>query len=136
MDNLNPVQCKQIYGVPLGGIGAGSIGKTWTGEFSRFQLVPGLYEYGTIEANLFTICIRKTNYVYQQALVVKKSKLKGFKNWNMEFNGKNATYYALYPQSWTIYKLQDLILTCHQLSPVLPHNYKAWIFSCFFLLNF
>ena len=127
MDTLNPVRCKQIYGVPLGGIGAGSIGRTYTGEFSRFQLIPGLYEYGTVDANLFTICITKDNTTYKQALTVNRSKLKGLKKWNMGFDGKNAMYYALYPQSWTVYKLplNGIILTCHQLSPFLPHNYKV-----------
>ena len=127
MDNLNPIKCQQIYGAPIGGIGCGSIGRSYCGDFARFQLVPGLYEYGTVEANLFTVCVRNANKtVYQQALSMKKSNLEGLKNWTMEFNGSKATYYALYPQSWTVYNLPvyNLVLTCHQVSPILPNNYK------------
>ncbi len=68
------MECKQIYGAPIGGIGAGSIGRTFTGDFCRFQLVPGLYEHKIAEANMFTVNIRKNEKtIYQQALVVRKS---------------------------------------------------------------
>lgn len=127
MDFFTPLECKQIYGVPLGGIGTGTIGRSYTGEFTRFQLIPGLYEHETAEANLFTVCIRKkSNTVYQQVLSTKRSKLKGLKSWNMGYCGEHAHYYALYPESWYVYDLpgQNVTLTCHQLSPVIPNNYK------------
>ncbi len=38
IDNFNPVDPKHIYGVPLGGLGAGSIGRTIYGAFTRFQV--------------------------------------------------------------------------------------------------
>ena len=126
MDNLNPVKCVQIYGAPIGGIGAGTIGRTYGGDFARFQLLPGLYEHGIVDANLFTVCVRKTDTtLYQQALTVRRSELKGLHNWIMEFSGKKAMYYALYPQSWTVYNLpiNNIVLTCHQMSPILPNNY-------------
>jgi hypothetical protein len=37
--------------VPIGGLGSGTIGRGFRGEFCRFQLVPGLYEFQTVEAN-------------------------------------------------------------------------------------
>jgi non-lysosomal glucosylceramidase len=89
--------------------------------------VPGIYEHEIVEPNLFTVNIRKrSNSVYQQTLSVRRSKLKGLKTWNMAYCGDQAVYYALYPESWTIYDLpgQHVKLTCHQLSSVIPHNYK------------
>jgi len=133
IDFLNPIKCQQIYGAPLGGIGTGSIGRTYTGEFARFQLIPGIYEHNTVEANLFTVCIRKNSHtVYQQALTTKRSSLKGFKYWNQAFSGDHATYYALYPESWIVYDLpgQNVYLTCHQLSPIIPHDYKDSSLPC------
>ena len=127
IDFFSPVKAKQIYGVPMGGIGTGTIGRSFTGEFTRYQLVPGIYEHETCEANMFTVCLRRKKHtVYQQALCTKRIKQKGFKSWNMAFCGDNATYYALYPESWTVYNLpgQHVSLTCHQISPVIPHNYK------------
>lgn len=40
-----------IAGVPLGGIGSGTIGRSLSGEFLRFQLLPGLYARDTVEPN-------------------------------------------------------------------------------------
>ena len=51
--------CKQIYGVPVGGIGCGTIGRGWRGDFNRWQLVPGMYSYNVVQANQFILCVRK-----------------------------------------------------------------------------
>lgn len=48
-------------GVPIGGIGSGSIGRGYRGEFCRFQLRPGRYEYETVEANQFIVTIKDKN---------------------------------------------------------------------------
>ena len=91
MDFFKPVECKQVYGAPVGGIGTGSIGKSFSGDFCRFQLVPGLYEHELAEANMFTVCIRKQGKtVYQQALTTRRPgrNSKGLKAWNMAFSGK------------------------------------------------
>jgi len=48
--------------------------------------------------------------------------------WN--FNGLKGTkshYYGLFPQAWTVYDCEpdpDLLLTCHQVSPVIPNDYE------------
>jgi non-lysosomal glucosylceramidase len=127
MDFFSPIECRQVYGVPLGGVGTGSIGRSYTGEFLRYQIIPGIYEHESVDANLFTVCIRKkSNTVYQQALTVGRCKQRGFRSWNMAFCGDQASYYALYPESWTVYELpgQHVTLTCHQINPILPNNYK------------
>ncbi|XP_030242996.1 non-lysosomal glucosylceramidase isoform X1 [Drosophila navojoa] len=49
---------KQIYGVPIGGIGGGSIGRGYAGEFCRFQMRPGIYEYNVVQANQFIVTIK------------------------------------------------------------------------------
>lgn len=76
---------------------------------------------------MFTVNIRsKSRPSYQQSLVTRSSQLKGLKSWNLSYPGEYATYYALYPEAWTVYELpsQNVVLTCHQLSPIIPHNYK------------
>lgn len=57
-------------GVPIGGIGAGTIGRGFRGEFCRYQLRPGIYNYETIHGNQFIVCVRDTNglIVYQKVL--------------------------------------------------------------------
>lgn len=76
---------------------------------------------------MFTVNIKKkSKTVYQQSLTTRRPKSKGLKFWNMAYHGEQGTYYALYPQSWTKYNLpgQNVKLTCHQISPIIPHNYK------------
>lgn len=51
----------QMYGVPIGGIGSGTIGRGFAGEFCRFQMRPGIYEYNVVHANQFIITIRDAN---------------------------------------------------------------------------
>lgn len=78
IDFFSPLKCKQIFGAPMGGIGCGSIGRTFSGDFCRFQLIPGNYEHAIAEANMFTVCVRKNGATkYQQALTTRSSTLKG-----------------------------------------------------------
>lgn len=65
---------KQMYGVPLGGIGGGTIGRGFSGEFCRYQMRPGLYEYNTVHANQFIVNIRNENdaTIFQSLLSTNK----------------------------------------------------------------
>ncbi|XP_052526135.1 non-lysosomal glucosylceramidase [Tympanuchus pallidicinctus] len=125
IDLLNAVPLQQIYGCPLGGIGGGTITRGWRGEFCRWQLNPGIYHYETVITDQFTVCLRrKGQTVYQQVLSVEKpSALQG---WNWGYCGHYAFYHALYPRAWMVYELpgQNVVLTCRQISPVIPHDYK------------
>ncbi|XP_048787286.1 non-lysosomal glucosylceramidase [Lagopus muta] len=125
IDLLNAVPLQQIYGCPLGGIGGGTITRGWRGEFCRWQLNPGMYHYETVITDQFTVCLRrKGQTVYQQVLSVEKpSALQG---WNWGYCGHYAFYHALYPRAWMVYELpgQNVVLTCRQISPVIPHDYK------------
>ncbi|KAK7910314.1 hypothetical protein WMY93_014998 [Mugilogobius chulae] len=109
---------RQIYGVPLGGIGGGTITRGWRGEFCRWQLNPGMYTYKTVTANQFTVCLRRDGQtVYQQVLSVERPPT--LQGWNWGYCGEYAFYHALYPRAWTVYHLpgQNVTLTCRQISP-------------------
>ncbi|OCT56918.1 non-lysosomal glucosylceramidase [Xenopus laevis] len=125
IDMLNSIPLRQIYGVPLGGIGGGTITRGWRGEFCRWQLNPGLYTYKTVTENQFTVCIRRRGQtVYQQVLSVERPHI--LQGWNWGYCGSQAFYHALYPRAWTVYQLpgQNVTLTCRQVSPIIPHDYK------------
>lgn len=74
----------------------------------------------------FTVCLRcKGQTIYQQVLSVERpSSLQG---WNWGYCGHYAFYHALYPRAWLVYELpgQSVVLTCRQVSPVIPHDYKV-----------
>ncbi|RLV63286.1 hypothetical protein DV515_00018424 [Chloebia gouldiae] len=73
----------------------------------------------------FTVCLRcKGQTIYQQVLSMERpSSLQG---WNWGYCGHYAFYHALYPRAWLVYELpgQQVVLTCRQVSPVIPHDYK------------
>uniref|UniRef100_N1R559 Non-lysosomal glucosylceramidase n=1 Tax=Aegilops tauschii TaxID=37682 RepID=N1R559_AEGTA len=48
-------------------------------------------------------------------------------SWDWKLKEKNCTYHALFPRSWTVYDGEpdpEIKITCRQISPIIPHNYK------------
>ncbi|ESP03323.1 hypothetical protein LOTGIDRAFT_237752 [Lottia gigantea] len=127
IDHMNAIKHNPIYGCPIGGIGCGTIGRGYKGEFCRFQMIPGIYRHHTVEADQFIVCIRRNGVtVYQQVLSSQVKKGKSLKNWSWGFPGGSATYHALYPRAWTVYdiKKHNVKLICRQISPIYPHEYQ------------
>ncbi|KMT07918.1 hypothetical protein BVRB_6g145220 isoform A [Beta vulgaris subsp. vulgaris] len=122
------------HGVPLGGIGAGSIGRSYKGEFQRWQLFPRTCDDKPVLANQFSVFISRPNgEKYSSVLspqhpqMLKEAAAEGIETWDWNLKGKNSTYYALYPRSWTVYDGEPdpaLSIVCRQLSPIIPHNYR------------
>ncbi|KRY88424.1 AP-1 complex subunit gamma-1 [Trichinella pseudospiralis] len=130
IDSFRPLQLKPIYGVPCGTIGSGSIGRHILGGFCKFSLVPGIVEHdvSSVPADNFIVTVRDAGVtIYQQVLsAVKVENKKFLSSWSFNFPAECMSYLGRYPMSWTTYKLpcHNLILICHQYSPVIPHNYK------------
>ncbi|KAJ1692237.1 hypothetical protein LUZ63_008935 [Rhynchospora breviuscula] len=122
-------------GVPLGGVGSGSIGRSYKGYFQNLQLFPQDYEENRILANQFSVFIsrpdgRKYSTVLSSKdpeINPKKIKSSFINSWDWNLNEKKCTYHALYPRSWTVYDGEpdpEIKITCRQMSPFIPHNYK------------
>lgn len=129
MNFINPVKSKCWSGVPFGGIGGGTIGRGFRGEFCRYQMQPGNYEYHVIHANQFIVTVQKESgeTVYQKVLSpLRKPSDGSLSAWSWKFPGVQAEYTALYPRAWTVYSIPEhgIKLTCRQISPVIPNNYK------------
>ncbi|XP_011314940.1 non-lysosomal glucosylceramidase [Fopius arisanus] len=133
MDYINVKHGQQIYGAPIGGIGTGTIGRGFKGEFCRYSLVPGIYRYETVMANQFILTIRdiQGNTIYHQVLSP-YPKPKYLSSWKWGFDGSRANYTALYPRSWTEFSIDEpkVRLICRQISPVIPHNYRDSSLPC------
>nr|XP_043621012.1 non-lysosomal glucosylceramidase-like [Erigeron canadensis] len=120
--------------VPVGGIGSGSIGRTFKGEFLRWQLFPKICEDKPVLANQFSVFVSRPNgKKYSTVLcppnpeVLKENSVDGIGSWDWNFSGNSSTYHALYPRAWTIYDGEpdpELKLISRQISPIIPHNYK------------
>ncbi|VAI19649.1 unnamed protein product [Triticum turgidum subsp. durum] len=121
-------------GLPIGGLGAGSIGRSYRGYFQHFQIFPALYEEKPILANQFSAFVSRPNgKSYSTVLSAPTADaLKGVDkatigSWDWKLKEKNCTYHALFPRSWTVYDGEpdpEIKITCRQISPIIPHNYK------------
>ncbi|XP_023530160.1 non-lysosomal glucosylceramidase isoform X1 [Cucurbita pepo subsp. pepo] len=134
---INPFIRRQItdtHGIPLGGIGSGSIGRSYRGEFQRWQLFPRKCEDKTILANQFSVFVSRPNgkkystvLCAQNPQTERDVELSGIGSWDWNLKGHRSTYHALYPRAWTIYDGEpdpELKIVCRQISPIIPHNYK------------
>ncbi|BFI11966.1 non-lysosomal glucosylceramidase [Marchantia polymorpha subsp. ruderalis] len=137
--NKGSTRPSACHGVPMGGMGGGSIGRGFRGEFRRWQIIPGLCEEAPQLANQFSVFINreKDNGVKKQissvltpgrpAEIVNKEDDVGISNWDWNLDGQHSTYHALFPRAWTIYDGEpdpDLRISCRQISPFIPHNYQ------------
>ncbi|GMT11513.1 hypothetical protein PFISCL1PPCAC_2810, partial [Pristionchus fissidentatus] len=117
-------------GVPIGGIGCGSIGRDYRGGFNRFSVVPGIKELwvGNVKANQFIVTVRsaKGQLLTQKLLTCALQSNDCLEAWDQIFPRESVRYRGLFPRSWTEFVLPDLGLTlvCEQISPVIPHDYK------------
>ncbi len=112
-------------GAPLGGIGAGTIGRTFRGDFARWHLDIGRHRYEPIPANMFSLFMQQGDRRVVQALWTERPKT-FLSAWQWEYPVAAGTYHALYPRSWFIYDWEEFParVAVEQFSPVLPHNYK------------
>ncbi|CAN8290131.1 unnamed protein product [Cochlearia groenlandica] len=131
------------HGVPLGGIGAGSIGRSYKGEFQQFKLFPKVCEEAPILTNQFSVFVTRPGGVkHSTVLCPKKPEMIkdnggylcrgqapniGIESWDWNMTGEKSTYHALYPRSWTVYEGEpdpELRIVSRQVSPFIPHNYE------------
>lgn len=122
------------HGVPLGGMGAGSIGRGYRGDFRRWQLIPGSCDEAPILANQFSVFVsRQGEKNYASVLFpgcpkeLKQNQNSGILSWDWNLDGQHSTYHALFPRAWTVYDGEpdpELKITSRQISPFIPHNYK------------
>ncbi len=112
-------------GAPLGGIGAGTIGRTYRGDFARWHLDIGRHHYEPIPASMFSVFMAQGNHRVVQALWTEKPD-RVLSAWRWKYPVGAGTYYALYPRSWFVYTWEEFPaqLMVEQFSPVLPHNYR------------
>jgi len=140
-------------GLPIGGFGSGSIGRTYRGDFARWHIKPGVHIYGRLPANQFSIYWRLEGQKGRARVLNPDKASGGLKKWNRGMKDVQGCYSALYPFAWYSYKVQDLPLdiVLKEFSPVIPNNYRessypvgifAWRIknrgtkSCFFSVMF
>ena len=114
-------------GVPLGGLGCGTITRGCFGDFNRWGLKPGDYSYRTVHADQFSLRVRREGSKAKAVVLnPRQPKEKALRDWEWGLKKSKVTYRALFPRAWHDYQdpLPGINLSCRQVSPVIPHNYQ------------
>jgi len=111
-------------GVPLGGLGSGSIGRTPRGDFARWHLDVGAHRFETIPACQFSVFVSDGGR--PSAHVLSTIRPATLTAWNWDLPVGAGEYHGLFPNAWFAYDWGALPvrLTQRQLSPVIPGNYR------------
>jgi non-lysosomal glucosylceramidase len=119
-------------GMPLGGFGAGCIGRSPMGNFNLWQVDGGEHIFRNVPACQFSIfestgASTSTSLAY--ALSTKPPEAHTLQAWKW-YPASTATnitgqYHALYPRSWFVYEnIWQTQIKCEQFSPIWAHNYQ------------
>ena len=117
------------HGMPLGGFGAGCIGRSSRGDFNLWHIDGGEHTFKNVPACQFSVF--ESNSTSSQAYALSTQApddgtLKAWQ-WYPTTPGTQGTgnYHALYPRSWFVYEnVFQAQLTCEQFSPVWAGNYQ------------
>ncbi|WP_449420643.1 GH116 family glycosyl hydrolase [Phormidium nigroviride] len=132
------------HGMPLGGFGAGCIGRSHRGDFNLWHIDGGEHVFRSLPACQFSVFEeidgKKQAYAlstepptdgslsawkwYPSELKIKNEKLKSEEQ-NSDSSLSTGSYHALYPRSWFVYEnVFQAQLSCEQFSPIWAGNYQ------------
>ena len=134
------------HGMPLGGFGAGCIGRSPRGDFNLWHIDGGEHIYRNLPACQFSVYEEYGGKKQAFALCTEPPTDGSLSSWKWyptegssaadsvtdvtdgmkETNlNSSGSYHALYPRSWFVYEnVFQTQLSCEQFSPILPHNYQ------------
>lgn len=118
------------HGMPLGGFGAGCIGRSHQGDFNLWHIDGGEHIFQNLPACQFSVYEETKGKKKAYALSTEPPSDGSLSAWKFYpktgINGESSgTYHALYPRSWFVYEnVFSAQLSCEQFSPILPGNYQ------------
>lgn len=118
------------HGMPLGGFGAGCIGRSPRGDFNLWHLDGGEHTFQSLPACQFSIFEETQGKRHAYALCTEPPSNSSLNDWQWypaatDDGSSTGTYHALYPRSWFVYQnVFKAQLTCEQFSPIWPGKYQ------------
>ncbi|MEB3294315.1 MAG: GH116 family glycosyl hydrolase [Synechococcales bacterium] len=134
------------HGAPLGGLGAGCIGRGSHGQFNLWHVDGGEHTFENFAGCQFSVFEDCAGDRQAYALATQAPADGSLSQWNWYPSGDCSEncqgtpegdrdreslkqhfgdYYALYPRSWFVYRNQlKAEITCEQFSPILANNYQ------------
>ena len=91
------------HGAPVGGMGAGTIGRTPDGDFSVWHLATGRHVYENIPACQFHIYQKSEDTKVTQSLSANRPKWWQLRSFKWKYPKGQGKYSALYPRSFYEY---------------------------------
>ena len=113
------------HGMPLGGFGAGCIGRSPAGDFNLWHLDGGEHIFRSLPACQFSIFEQPENQAAQAyAMCTAPPADKTLSRW-LWYPPEKGSYHALYPRSWFKYEgVFQSQLICEQFSPIWAGSYQ------------
>lgn len=117
------------HGMPLGGFGAGCMGRSPRGDFNLWHIDGGEHIFQSLAACQFSVFEQVGDHTQAYALSTATPTDGSLAAWQWypasEPQRVTGTYHALYPRSWFVYQgVFQAALTCEQFSPIWPDNYQ------------
>ncbi|MEP6490933.1 GH116 family glycosyl hydrolase [Microcoleus vaginatus GB2-A3] len=134
------------HGMPLGGFGAGCIGRSSRGDFNLWHIDGGEHIFRSLPACQFSVFEETQGKKQAFALSTEPPTDGSLSSWKWypkegrrkkeegrreeeertgEESNSSGSYHALYPRSWFVYEnVFEAKLSCEQFSPILPNNYQ------------
>ena len=117
------------HGMPLGGFGAGCIGRSSRGDFNLWHIDGGEHWFGSMPACQFSVFEQEGNQTQAYALCTEAPTDGTLGAWQwygeMAEEQDKGDYAALYPRSWFTYRNRFRAeIVCEQFSPIWAENYR------------
>jgi non-lysosomal glucosylceramidase len=113
-----------FHGMPLGGFGAGCIGRSHQGQFNLWHIDGGEHTFENFAGCQFSIFEQTASQTQAYALATEAPTDGSLANWQWYPQG-GGDYQALYPRSWFEYRhVFQAAITCEQFSPIVAQNYQ------------
>ena len=112
------------HGMPLGGMGAGCIGRSTKGDFNLWHLDGGEHIFKSLPACQFSVFEHTDEGTQAYALSTEAPEDNTLSSWSW-YPQEKGTYSALYPRSWFEYQgVFAADLSCEQSSPIWAESYQ------------
>jgi len=118
------------HGMPLGGFGAGCIGRSSRGDFNLWHVDGGEHVFQSMPACQFSVFEQAEGQSARAyALCTRSPNDSSLSTWqwypDQVETSTTGEYHALYPRSWFVYQnVFQAELACEQFSPVWAENYQ------------
>ncbi len=115
------------HGMPLGGFGAGCLGRSSRGDFNLWHIDGGEHVFQTMPGCQFSVFEQVGTQTQAYAVSTEDDdRLKTWRRYPASQAGQSTGIYsALYPRSWFVYEnVFQSELTCEQFSPIIADNYQ------------